>query len=96
VTRDPRFDHLLNILSQARNDPQYLERRQPKIAKLKELLLEHFARHLRGGNSTRVLVFSQLRSTVQEMKAELAGVDGANCQYIAEYVFDIVCRHSST
>ncbi len=87
VVQDPHFDRLANVLEKARNDAQYLERRQPKIAKLKEVLREHFQRHGKVGSSTRALVFSQLRATVQEIKAELVDVPGENrC-----VIFGIAC-----
>lgn len=76
MTTDERFARLVTVLQKAQHDPQYLDRRQPKIARLKELLSEHFVRRARGGASTRVIVFSQLRATVQEIVAELGELDG--------------------
>ena len=70
------FAHTADLLSRAVLDPKYLERRAPKLAKLKEILGDHFGRHGRVGSSTRALVFSQLRSTVHEIKTEIGEVPG--------------------
>eukprot|EP01038_Epipyxis_sp_PR26KG_P015145 gene15145-20398_t len=70
-----KFTKLLSVLEKAKEDNLYIER-QPKIAKLQQVLIQHFERHHRAGSSTRALVFSQLRVTVNEIKAELAGLPG--------------------
>lgn len=36
-----------------------------KQIKLKEVLREHFARHTAGGKSTRAIVFTQFRDSVE-------------------------------
>lgn len=71
-----QFTHTADLVSRAVLDPKYLERRAPKLAKLKEILSDHFNRHRRAGSSTRALVFSQLRSTVHEIKTEISEVPG--------------------
>jgi len=70
------FARTVDLLQRAVQDPKYLEKRQPKLNKLKEILSDHFGRHGRAGSSTRALVFSQLRSTVHEIKTEISDVPG--------------------
>lgn len=70
------FARTVDLLHRAVQDPKYLEKRQPKLNKLKEILSDHFGRHGRVGSSTRALVFSQLRSTVHEIKTEISDVPG--------------------
>ena len=41
-----------------------------------EILEEHFTRHAKGGKSTKVIVFTQLRSTVRAIVADLADTKG--------------------
>jgi hypothetical protein len=76
VSLSEDFQQTVQMLQRAAQDPKYLEKRQPKINKLKEILAEHFARHAKAGSSTRALVFSQLRSTVHEIKTEIGEVEG--------------------
>lgn len=39
----------------------------PKMAKLREVLLEHFHRHEAGDSNTRAIVFSQYRGSVHDI-----------------------------
>lgn len=48
-----------------------LIKQQPKIAKLREILFEHFHEFSQRGETTRVIVFVHLRTTVMEVKEEL-------------------------
>ena len=41
-----------------------------------EILEEHFTRHAKGGQSTKAIVFTQLRSTVRAIVADLADTKG--------------------
>ena len=41
-----------------------------------EILEEHFSRHSKGGKSTKVIVFTQLRATVRAIVADLADTKG--------------------
>ena len=43
---------------------------------LAEILEEHFTRHSKGGKSTKVIVFTQLRATVRAIVADLADTKG--------------------
>ncbi|RMX65972.1 hypothetical protein DD238_002342 [Peronospora effusa] len=43
----------------------------PKLVKLREVLLEHFQRHVVGKSSTRAIVFTQYRASVSEIVALL-------------------------
>jgi superfamily II DNA/RNA helicase len=63
---------LRELLSQAL-EVQAQKTKHPKLLRLKELLIEHFERKAAGGQaaSTRVIVFSELRSSVQTIVAEL-------------------------
>ena len=72
----PRFQKLEQTLRRTQNDYSRLEKRAPKVAKLKELLAEHFARFGRAAQSTRVIVFANLRATVHEIVSELQGTEG--------------------
>lgn len=92
--RSPKFQRVMECLQKATRDAQYLERRHPKIAVLKEILAEHFARHQRVGSSTRALVFSQLRTTVHEIKSELADVTGASIAIVDAAVSYSICPYS--
>lgn len=44
----------------------------PKLLKLREVLHEHFQRHATGGSSTRAIVFTQYRTSVNEIVGLLA------------------------
>ena len=46
------------------------------VSALTEILEEHFTRHSKGGKSTKVIVFTQLRSTVRAIVADLADTKG--------------------
>ena len=71
-----QFNQTIEILNRAQNDTKYLEIRQPKLIKLKEIILEHFQRHEKVNSKTKVLIFSQLRSTVHEIKTEISDLPG--------------------
>jgi ribosomal protein S14 len=51
-------------------------KQQPKIQKLKEILSQHFNDYQKRGESTRVIVFVHLRTTVVEVKNELLSLAG--------------------
>jgi hypothetical protein len=46
------------------------------VSVLAEILEEHFTRHSKGGKSTKVIVFTQLRATVRAIVADLADTKG--------------------
>jgi hypothetical protein len=46
------------------------------VSVLTEILEEHFTRHSKGGKSTKVIVFTQLRATVRAIVADLADTKG--------------------
>jgi ERCC4-related helicase len=72
-----RYNQLLSTLKKANDDVGYLEKRQPKIAKLKEILEEHFRRHARGGcTATKVIVFAEKRMTVGDIVSEIDSCPG--------------------
>ena len=52
---------------------QKMEYVHPKLEKLREFLLDHFRRNLSAGRETRVIVFAQYRSSVQEILNFLRG-----------------------
>eukprot|EP01032_Pedospumella_encystans_P009852 gene9852-11566_t len=87
------FARTVDLLHRAVLDPKYLEKRQPKLNKLKEILSDHFGRHGRAGSSTRALVFSQLRSTVHEIKTEISDVPGIKAH---EFVGQGTAKSTST
>lgn len=58
-------------LARVQQDSQYLAKREPKLAKLKEVLAEHFQRFDKAERSTRAIVFVNLRTTVQQIVEEL-------------------------
>lgn len=68
--------HDLAKKAASRSGAKSLERRQPKIKKLKELLVEHFQEYSSRGETTRVLIFVHLRASVLEVKKELTGMTG--------------------
>ena len=76
VVSTERFQVTVDLIQRSCTDPKYLEKRQPKLTKLKEILSDHFNRHAKVGSSTRALVFTQLRSTVHEIKTEISEVPG--------------------
>lgn len=47
----------------------------PKLEKLKEYLLDHFRRNNAAGRDTRVIVFAEYRSSVQEILNYLRGAE---------------------
>lgn len=47
----------------------------PKLLKLKEILLDHFKTMERKGCDTRVIIFTQFRSSVQEIYNYLSNID---------------------
>lgn len=83
------FQQTLDLVQRAVADPKYLEKRHSKLAKLKEILADHFGRHGRAGSSTRALVFSQLRATVHEIKTEISEVAGMVLLYILIIYFEL-------
>lgn len=85
-----QFQYTVELITRACADPKYLEKRQPKLSKLKEILSDHFARHGRAGSSTRALVFSQLRSTVHEIKTEIGEVPGTCSTALFSNLFDSI------
>ena len=66
------FTKILETLRRTQNDTKFLEKRAPKVAKLKEILNEHFERYSRANSSTRVIVFGNLRATIHEIVVELS------------------------
>jgi len=76
ITVTSHFEQTIQILRKSCSDGSYLERREPKLSKLKEILCEHFHRHEAAAVSTRVLVFANLRAVVHEIKSELNEVRG--------------------
>ena len=48
--------------------------KHPKLKKLQEVLLEHFERHSRAESSTRSIVFTQYRHSVEEIVELLEGL----------------------
>lgn len=84
---------LHQVLLRSDGDESYLERRLPKIQELSKLLHEHFKRHASANSSTRALVFTQLRATVNEICSELAFVEGTvlriNCILCREHAFSV-------
>ena len=53
----------------------------PKLTKLIDILTEHFARNNCAGKSTRAIVFSHFRDSVQEIVGVLGSVDGITARY---------------
>eukprot|EP01040_Poterioochromonas_malhamensis_P012069 gene12069-13191_t len=68
--------HDLAKKAASRSGAKSLERRQPKIKKLKEVLVQHFQEYSSRGETTRVLIFVHLRASVLEVKKELTGMTG--------------------
>lgn len=62
---------LINTIQKSIKDPKYLSNKLPKINKLSKLLIEHFLRRIAGGTSTRAIVFTELRISVNEIVAAL-------------------------
>ena len=48
---------------------------------MKDILIDHFARHSKGDSSTRVIVFSQLRATVQQVMTDPSRVTSLSYIY---------------
>jgi ERCC4-related helicase len=91
VVSTPAFQVAVELLQRAVTDSKYLERRLPKIYKLKEVLSEHFARHENAGSSTRALIFTGLRSTVHEIKTEISELPGKFLHFIAFHCIVLHC-----
>ncbi len=57
----------------------------PKLAKLRDVLTEHFQRHAAGKQSTRAIVFSQFRSSVDEIVSFLDGEELLSvCRFVGQ------------
>ncbi len=57
----------------------------PKLAKLRDVLTEHFHRYTAGGQSTRAIVFSQFRSSVDEIVSFLEGEELLSvCRFVGQ------------
>ncbi len=57
----------------------------PKLAKLRDILTEHFQRHAAGKQSTRAIVFSQFRSSVDEIVSFLDGEELLSvCRFVGQ------------
>ncbi|CAM9841979.1 unnamed protein product, partial [Discosporangium mesarthrocarpum] len=73
VMRHSQWAGLMKLLRQTSQDTAGVSMKHPKLLKLKEVLREHFSRHEAGGSSTRAIVFTQLRDSVQEITDFLSG-----------------------
>ncbi|CAN0501428.1 unnamed protein product, partial [Ectocarpus sp. 8 AP-2014] len=73
VFRHEAWPGLMKLLRQTVETTAGASVKHPKLIKLKEVLREHFARHEAGGKSTRAIVFTQLRDSVEEITEFLAG-----------------------
>jgi ERCC4-related helicase len=71
VVAHKKFKVLMDTVRQQSGSSASPNKNQAKLRKLAEVLVEHFKRHNKAGNSTRVLVFTQLRTTVHEIKTAL-------------------------
>lgn len=76
ITTTSYFEQTVLIVRRSCSDASYLERREPKLSRLKEILHDHFHRHEAAAVSTRVLVFANLRAVVHEIKSEINEVRG--------------------
>jgi len=76
ITTTSQFEQTVLIVKKSCSDASYLERREPKLSRLKEILCDHFHRHEAAAVSTRVLVFANLRAVVHEIKSEINEVRG--------------------
>eukprot|EP01084_Bolivina_argentea_P288412 495011_1 len=57
----------------------------PKLAKLRDVLTEHFQRYAAGKQSTRAIVFSQFRSSVDEIISFLDGEELLSvCRFVGQ------------
>ena len=52
-----------------------------RLILMKDILIDHFARHSKGDSSTRVIVFSQLRATVQQVMTDPSRVTSLSYIY---------------
>ena len=71
VINNQKFSKLIANTKKAMMSDGNVDKREPKLIKLKELLSDHFHRHNRLNSSTRVIVFTQLRATVHTIVASL-------------------------
>ncbi|CAM9259423.1 unnamed protein product, partial [Choristocarpus tenellus] len=67
VMQHSQWAGLMTLLRQTTKDMSGVSIKHPKLIKLKEVLREHFARHKAGGSSTRAIVFTQFRDSVEEI-----------------------------
>ena len=62
------FEKLVHLIEKNQNSPEKTSANHPKLNKLSSILIEHFERHEQGNKSnTKVIVFSQFRSSVTEI-----------------------------
>lgn len=64
IAKSTQFRELMDLVQKSTADPTS---NNPKLAKLQEVLLEHFERARLSGVSSRVIVFSQFRDSVREI-----------------------------
>lgn len=75
-----KFIKLLSVVRRAHGGSGKAEKSQPRMSKLKEILEEHFQRRARVQASTKVIVFTALRSTVNDIVADLSDTPGVTAK----------------
>jgi ERCC4-related helicase len=70
VQRSPEWRRLVDAVVAEERGGNGTQEVHPKLVKLKEVLVEHFDRHNAGGSSTRAIVFTQYRHSVEEVSSD--------------------------
>ena len=65
--KDSKVQAKLQLLKDDKEGALNLKMNNPKLEKLCEILVEHFENERKNGKSTRVIVFSQWRKSVDEI-----------------------------
>jgi ERCC4-related helicase len=80
TVQSTKFMQLLSVVRRAQGGSGKAEKSQPRMIKLKEILEEHFQRRARVQASTKVIVFTALRSTVNDIVADLSDTPGVTAK----------------
>jgi ERCC4-related helicase len=70
VQRSPEWRRLIDAVVAEERGGNGTQEVHPKLVKLKEVLVEHFDRHNAGDSSTRAIVFTQYRHSVEEVSLD--------------------------
>ena len=86
VQRSPEWRRLVDAVVAEERGGNGTQEVHPKLVKLKEVLVEHFDRHNAGGSSTRAIVFTQYRHSVEEVSIGSVYFSAAACLLMHTFI----------